>query len=568
MKRRGFIKTVFAGCGALACSNVFGIDSLNNDTRSVIGKENNYNVTNIRFPDSVCVILEDGLKVDLRGNEGSYSNGDVEVAARQSIKGLNFYLNSTKKVSWVNVEWNIPHSDDTLILGDHWERGYGDLQWKKTDSTRILPWYFMEYDGRNCKGLGVMTGASSFCAWFVGVDKLRLQMDVRNGSKGVDLRNRELNMATVIGYDAPEGEKPFYALKNFCKAMCPSPILPKQPVYGINDWYFAYGNNSDKLILQTVDLTADLATDTNNRPYCVIDAGWGCVAEGWGNAGCWSDNFYTPGDNFKDMAKLAADIRSRGMKPGLWMRPLCAPVKAKKTLLLNHPGRKPDREIFRDPTISENRAYIDKCFQTYHEWGYEFVKHDFTTYDIFGRWGFEMLTEGMTLDNWQFYDKTLTNAEVVLNLYKDIRKAAGNIVLLGCNTISHLSAGMFEVQRIGDDTSGKEWARTLKMGVNTLAFRGAHHNTFYAADADCVGLTKDIPWRLNAEWMELVAMSGTPLFISANPEAVGTEQKALMKKCFSYAAKELPVGEPLDWFDTLIPHKWILNEKEYNFKWK
>ena len=83
MKRRGFIKTVFAGCGALACSNVFGIDSLNNDTRSVIGKENNYNVTNIRFPDSVCVILEDGLKVDLRGNEGSYSNGDVEVAARQ-----------------------------------------------------------------------------------------------------------------------------------------------------------------------------------------------------------------------------------------------------------------------------------------------------------------------------------------------------------------------------------------------------------------------------------------------------------------------------------------------------
>lgn len=568
MKRRGFIKTVFAGCGALACSNVFGIDSLNNDTRSVIGKKNNYNVINIRFPDRVCVILEDGLKVDLRSNDGSYSNGDVEVAARQSIKGLNFYLNSTKKVSWVNAEWNIPHSADTLILGDHWERGYGDLQWKKTDSTRIMPWYFMEYDGSNCKGLGVMTGASSFCAWFVGVDKLRLQMDVRNGSKGVDLRNRELNMATVIGYDAPEGEKPFYALKNFCKAMCPSPILPKQPVYGINDWYFAYGNNSDKLILQTVDLTADLAIDTNNRPYCVIDAGWGCVAEGWGNAGCWSDNFYTPGDNFKDMAKLAADIRSRGMKPGLWMRPLCAPVKAKKTLLLNHPGRKPDREIFRDPTISENRAYIDKCFQTYHEWGYEFVKHDFTTYDIFGRWGFEMLTEGMTLDNWQFYDKTLTNAEVVLNLYKDIRKAAGSIVLLGCNTISHLSAGMFEVQRIGDDTSGKEWARTLKMGVNTLAFRGAHHNTFYAADADCVGLTKDIPWRLNAEWMELVAMSGTPLFISANPEAVGTEQKALMKKCFSYAAKELPVGEPLDWFDTLTPHKWILNEKEYNFKWK
>ena len=31
----------------------------------------------------------------------------------------------------------------------------------------------------------------------------------------------------------------------FCKMMCALfPRLPKKPVYGINDWYFAYGNNS------------------------------------------------------------------------------------------------------------------------------------------------------------------------------------------------------------------------------------------------------------------------------------------------------------------------------------
>ncbi|MGW3307623.1 hypothetical protein ACWDG9_13680 [Streptomyces sp. NPDC001073] len=31
--------------------------------------------------------------------------------------------------------------EDARILGDAWERGYGDLQWRTLQPDRALPWY-------------------------------------------------------------------------------------------------------------------------------------------------------------------------------------------------------------------------------------------------------------------------------------------------------------------------------------------------------------------------------------------------------------------------------------------
>jgi alpha-galactosidase len=174
----------------------------------------------------------------------------------------------------------------------------------------------------------------------------------------------------------------------------------------------------------------------------------------------------------------------------------------------------------------------------------------------------------MTAANWRMNDPSKTNAEIILNFYKTIREAAGETCLIGCNTISHLSAGLFELNRIGDDTSGNERARTLKMGVNTLAFRGLHHGTFYAADGDCVGLSRQVPWEKNRNWMNLVAKSGTPLFISAQPEATGTQQKAAIRESFRFASQNLPVSEPLDWLESAVPKKWKLNGSVESFEWE
>lgn len=520
----------------------------------------------------ISIVCENGDVIIPQKNGNVYSSGNIEVMVKGDFdKGMTFTLHSPETpIKTVKAKWNISAKEGAKYLSDHWERGYGDLQWLPIDGERIMPWYFLTLHGDRCEGLGVMTGCRSFCSWQRDKNSVTLNMDVRNGSHGVELGNRTLDMATVVTCKGKTGEKPFSLLRRFCKVMCPVARLPKEPVYGINDWYFAYGNNSDSLIMQTVEMMQDLIPDNGNRPFCLIDAGWACVAPGKANACCWSDNFYTSGKAFPDMKDLASRIKEKGFRPGLWMRPLCAPYGADEKLLMpqiNRSDNPTDRIL--DPTVQENRDYIRHCFQCYNDWGYEMVKHDFSTVDILGKWGFEMMDErDITRPDWQFSDKSITTAEAILNLYNDIREAAGDIYIIGCNTVSHLSAGIFELQRIGDDTSGKEWARTLKMGVNTLAFRGAQHNIFYAADADCVGLTTQVDWKLNRQWMELLAESGTPFFISAQPEMMGEEQRAAIKKCFLLASQNAEVGEPIDWLETLTPSKWILRGKEVNFQWE
>ena len=55
------------------------------------------------------------------------------------------------------------------------------------------------------------------------------------------------------------------------------------------------------------------------------------------------------------------------------------------------------------------------------------------------------------------------------------------------------------------------------MGVNTLAFRLPQHNRFFTVDADCVPCTPQTPWELNQRFLDLVARSGTALFLSIDP---------------------------------------------------
>jgi alpha-galactosidase len=173
----------------------------------------------------------------------------------------------------------------------------------------------------------------------------------------------------------------------------------------------------------------------------------------------------------------------------------------------------------------------------------------------------------LTDRGWHFQNRAKTTAEIVLDLYRTIRQSAGDAILIGCNTIGHLAAGLFEAQRIGDDTSGRDWSRTRKMGVNSLAFRIAQHNTFFAADADCVPITREIPWGLTKQGLDLVARSGTALFISADPAVVTAEQKPALKAALAAAAVAREPGVPLDWMDTTVPARWRLDGKVVDYDW-
>jgi alpha-galactosidase len=353
------------------------------------------------------------------------------------------------------------------------------------------------------------------------------------------------------------------ALTSFCRRLCPKPRLAKKPICGNNNWYYAYGEDFDAAAMRRdAEFLAELAEGHSNQPYCVIDAGWTPSSACPG--GPWQE-----GDaiRFPDMPGLAADMKRLGVRPGIWMRPTALTVVKDKSLLRAGPIDVPEKPL--DLTRAENLSLIHEDVARIRSWGYELIKHDFSTFDLFGKWGFEMGGD-LAESGWGFYDRSLTNAEVLLKLYRTLRDAAGDAILIGCNTVGHLAAGFFEIQRTGDDTSGRIWERTRRMGVNTLAFRQPQNLAFFACDADCVAHTEKTPWEFDRQFLDLVARSGTALFVSVDPHTVTAEQKAAFRTSMQIALDGGQPGgaEPLDWLHTTCPREWQIGDEKVTYKWE
>ena len=82
------------------------------------------------------------------------------------------------------------------------------------------------------------------------------------------------------------------------------------------------------------------------------------------------------------------------------------------------------------------------------------------------------------------------------------------------------------------------------------------HNAFYAADADCVGITRQLDWNINRRWLDVLAKSGTPLFISIGDDAYTDEVKADITAAFKLAVSNETVSRPVDWMENMIPQVW------------
>ncbi|MBC8084439.1 MAG: hypothetical protein H7Z21_14660, partial [Hymenobacter sp.] len=405
------------------------------------------------LPDAVLVQLADGQHPLTSTDRGIWTYQDVTVRLTYSQHELRIAVQAPKQaLGAVQLRWHHPQAAAT-VCGDQWERTYGDSAFQVPVVARRLPWYFVQHDDEDTTTcFGVKTGCAAFCSWQVGGGTMLLNLDTSSGGVGVQLGDRTLAAASIITTRNEKRENTFATARRFCYLLCEQPRLPKQPVYGINDWYFAYGRNSTGLILRHTALLADLAPGGDNRPFSLVDAGWAAYSPLLPDDCCWQDDFTRPNAKFRDMPTLATSIRGLGMRPGLWTRPLCAAHSDKANLLLpSIPGRDDPRKPVLDPSIPENLDRIQRTIRTYQQWGYDMVKHDFSTYDLLGRWGFEM-KDSLTAPGWRFQDNTRTTAEIILALYRGIRAAAGPLYLIGCNTVSHLAAGLFELNRIGDDT--------------------------------------------------------------------------------------------------------------------
>ena len=480
---------------------------------------------------------------------------DTVVETQQNGNALSLYVTATQdKVKFIELQWQFASDPDMYVLGDVWERSYGELEFMKPENcNRWLPWYFIATDKKECFCFGVQTQPNAFVSFRYTEKGITALIDCRNGGNGVHLNGRKLHLATFV-YEEYACDDVIACLHDYCKKLCPAPRLPKERIYGGNNWYYAYGKSSYGEILSDALFQVALADGIENKPFQVIDDGWQIHS----CCGPWIAN-----EKFGDMKKLADEMRAGGARPGIWVRLLNTKDEkmTDEMRILRNGERK-----YLDPTHPAVQQYIRDDIERIRAWGYEMLKHDFTTVDLFGHFGKDLNETITRFDDWHFYDKTLTNAEIVLALYRLIREAAGDMYIIGCNTVSHLCAGLVELNRIGDDTSGREWARTRKMGVNTLAFRLAQNEAFYLCDADCVGILDDcIPWTLNSQWLHLLSYSNTPLFVSCT-DKVSAQQKKDLSEAYRVFQQPHTIC-PIDIYENKTPSRWQIDGKTVLYNW-
>jgi len=523
-----------------------------------------YSETVQRPFDAAQVQMEDGSLISIECFGGVWTYRDISVALENGTVSI---CAEETPVCKLLLTWRGELPADARFLGDHWERGYGDLEFRGYVHKRHMPWYMLMLSGGGDCAFGVKTGCASFCDWQVTRDSITLTLDVQNGGMGVILGGRTLHAATIVSAESKD-ENVFAFGRRFCGMLCDAPVMPKAPVYGGNNWYYAYGHSSHAKMIEDSKFIASLAPDSGNRPFMYVDDGWQVCQNVDYCGGPWHEGNV----RFPDMPRLAEEMTRSGVQPGLWIRPLL-------NIGYTHKGHMLPRNRFYtqdlggqfpwllDPSVPEVTTWIHEDIKRIVSWGFQSVKHDYTTYDILGRWGMDMKNGQLTNPGWHFADRSRTTMEIILNLYRIIQDAAGDKLVIGCNTVSHAVAGIHAMQRTGDDTSGLEWSRTRKMGINTMAFRAMQHGMFYASDADCVGITENIPWRLNAQWLDLVAKSGTPLLVSIDPAKATPEHHAALTKAFALAAEPAPVAEPLDWLNSQTPCEYLLHGKKTRYVW-
>ena len=537
---------MLTGIGAAALAAVSPVAIASTQSVHIDGAASESFFDILRLPDTVRAFTGTSEPVTLQrsGTSLNWTGSGIDVSFGMAGNLLAPTLTApSTPVTRIHLRWIFPVAPGLQLLGDAWERSYGEMGWRPILPEQAMPWYFLAYDGRATHAYGVVTSAAAFAFWQCDSEGVSLWLDVRNGGNGVLLGQRSLRLATITAQQGSSDVRPFEAAQNFCKMLCASPRLPATPIYGSNDWYYAYGKSSAADILRDAELMAELAPSSGPRPYTVIDEGWE----------------HSP--KFPSMPGLAAQIKSHGVRPGIWIRPLRARGETNTSLLLpaarfgNDIAQAPQNLAW-DPTIPEARVKALKTISDAASWNYEMIKHDFTSFDLLGQWGSQM-GASPSLPGWSFNDRSRTNAEIIRALYEDIRNAAGpHTAITGCNVVGHLSAGLFEAQRTGDDVSGKLWERTRRMGVNTLAFRLPQHNTFFTMDPDCIPVTAAIPWSLTKLWMDAVAATGAALVLSPSPGSLDAEKKAAVRAAFAIAAAGGSSAQPEDWLLSRTPAQW------------
>ncbi len=517
----------------------------------------------LRKPDRVMGATED---TPFRFEEDLNAECPVQYEYRVEEKSAKVIVYpSGSPIKFLKLRFHADLSFVEGVCGDEWvcvgDAGSSSpIQWCSMMPHRRLPWYCYLRSGKQLGCYGVKTGADCFAFWQADAHGLTLFLNLMAGSVGVDLKE-ELVACEIVERVAPEGEEPYWSAKAFAGIMCDHPVLPKQPVFGANNWYWAYGNITHDIVMRETDQLLEMTAGTKHHPYMIIDDGWQynrCLQPPTYIGGPWIG-----GEHFGDVEKTAQCIQEKGAKPGIWFRPLL-------TL-----GRIPQEAYYRaseggqvmDPTHPYTLERVCQDAARIRNWGFELIKHDFSTYDIVGA-NMRSKDHGVKLTNCteKFYDTTKTMATVLKNLYRAIQKGAGDADVIGCNVVGHLSAGIHSIQRVSYDTSGRSFVYTACNGANAM-MRLPQNGNFFMLDADCAAFTEKVPADANLEFLKMCAVTGTVTLASVTPGILTPDQMRRIREIYHIADRnEMHCG--IEHFEkTSSPENFVDGDRRFEFNW-
>lgn len=471
---------------------------------------------------------------------------------------------SASPIKYLKFRWRGDFSFVEKVYGDQWERSGTNavLEWRSVNGSRVLPWFCYLIGNNKTACYGVKTGADCFAFWQVDTHGITLFLNLMNGSNGVQLKT-PLLACEVVQSVGEIGQDCYEVASQFSKKLCDKPVLPKEPIFGVNNWYWAYGNISREIVLEETDYLLKMTGKTKHRPYMIID-------DGWQKNRTYGDNAYiggewTPNERFGDMSSLVETIHQKGAKAGLWFRPLLTVEDVpKEAVLCESSGGK-----ILDPSHPFTIEKVIKDVKRMKSWGVDLLKHDFTTIDVTGEqpltseFHFANFTDGKRT----FFDKTRTLATIIKDLYRAIQTSAGELDVIGCNTIGHLTAGIHSVYRVGNDTSGQNFEWTKRHGVNSV-MRLPLNNAFYNVDPDCAAFTDMVDVEINLDYLELCSITGMTTLASVTPHILKENELQRIREIFQFADKNIGNYVIKNYDKNSVPDTYVDpfgNVKEYDW---
>jgi hypothetical protein len=230
------------------------------------------------------------------------------------------------------------------------------------------------------------------------------------------------------------------------------------------------------------------------------------------------------------MAALAAYIKSRGLKPGIWLAPHGQSNEA--VVKLNHGVflLKPDGSsasstwegrFLVDPSAPESQQYLKGLFSTLSGWGYEYFKIDGQPIVVREYRNKKSAMKRPADDTDGLYRDTLTS----------IREAIGpDRYLLGCWVVPLEGIGLMNGSRIGADVlpnwDGFKFALRATMEYYFL------HNIAWYTDPDVLVVRAPLPLEQARAWATLQGLTGQSLLTSDRLSDLSAERVELLRRVY------------------------------------